>query len=575
MIKKKRILAVIQARGGSKGIRKKNIYPLNGHPLISYTITAAIQSKFIDDLIIFTDSNEIKRLSSRYGAKTPIKRPKYLSGDKVFSVKSLRYVVREYEKLKKTKFDYIIELPCISPFRDSKDIDESIKLMRNNNADSVISMVETGEKHPTRLKKIIKNKIFDISKEFPEKGQNSRRQDLKPNAYIRNGAIYLMKRSTLINHNSRSGTNSLAYIMPANKSINIDTIEDLKYAEYKILNGECNNNPEPNIDKIEKFISFKDRGTILISAPFNFLPDLKKIIINNYNCIFESNLTIKKLFKLIPDDIEVWICNPSPKYKIDNKILKKFKNLKMIITPSTGINHIDMNNCLKKNIKVESLKDKSITKKIYASSEFAFGLILSCLRNIPQGFEEVKKGNWRNVESKLRSIELKNKTLGIVGFGRIGSNCAKYAKSMGLKVLIYDPYKNINTKSIVKINNLKNFLNNSDIILIAVHLNNETKNMVNYKWFRLMKKNSYLINISRGDVLNEEALIKNLKSKKIVSAAVDVIKNEDKDISKNVLVKYAKKNDNLIITPHIAGLTLDSEYKAAKQSLLLLKKYYR
>lgn len=120
MIKKKRILAVIQARGGSKGIRKKNIYPLNGHPLISYTITAAIQSKFIDDLIIFTDFNEIKRLSSRYGAKTPIKRPKYLSGDKVFSVKSLRYVVREYEKLKKTKFDYIIELPCISPFRDFK-----------------------------------------------------------------------------------------------------------------------------------------------------------------------------------------------------------------------------------------------------------------------------------------------------------------------------------------------------------------------------------------------------------------------------------------------------------------------
>ena len=573
--KNKKVLAVIQARGGSKGIPKKNIYPLGGHPLIAYTIYAAQKSNLVNDLIVFTDSNEIKKVCSKYNAKTPIKRPKHLSGDKVFSVKSLLYAVSNYEKLKKEKFDYIIELPCVSPFRDASDIDNSIKLMLKYKSDSVISVVETGEKHPIRLKKILKKQIFDISKEFKEKGQNSRRQDLKPKAYIRNGAIYLMKRSTLLYKKSRSGKSSLAYIMPPAKSVNIDTIDDLFFADYKIKNGECKNRPQLKNDIIEKFINKKKKKNVLVSAPFDFLPKLKEELIKKYNCIFESGLKANEFLYLPTRNVHAWICNPSPKYKINKKILEKLKNLKIIITPSTGTNHIDVNYCLKKNIKVESLKNKLITKTIFASSEFAFGLILSCVRKIPQSFEEVKKGNWRNIEKELRSIELRNKTLGIVGFGRIGSNCAKYAKSMGMKVLTYDPYKKVKSYSAIKVKNLKNFLKNSDILLIAVHLNSQTRNMVSYQWFNLMKKNSHLINISRGEILNEEALIKNLRSKKILAAAVDVIQNESKDISKNKLVKYAIKNNNLIITPHIAGLTFDSEYKAAKQTILTLNNFFK
>ena len=135
-------------------------------------------------------------------------------------------------------------MPCVSPLRDASDIDSSIKLMLKDKPDSVISVVETGEKHPIRLKKILNKKIFDISKEFKEKGQNSRRQDLKPKAYIRNGAIYLMKRSTLLKKKSKNLEKSLAYIMPIGKSVNIDTMDDLFFAEYKIKNGECKNRPQ-------------------------------------------------------------------------------------------------------------------------------------------------------------------------------------------------------------------------------------------------------------------------------------------------------------------------------------------
>ena len=148
-------------------------------------------------------------------------------------------------KLKKfiKKYDFIIELPCVAPLRDSHDIDGALSMLIEKGSDSVISVVGTGEKHPVRLKKIIKGRIRDMTVEFPEPGQNSRRQDLFPPSYIRNGAIYAMKREVLIEEFSRHGSDSLAFVMDENKSVNIDTVEDLTIADFKINNGECNNNP--------------------------------------------------------------------------------------------------------------------------------------------------------------------------------------------------------------------------------------------------------------------------------------------------------------------------------------------
>jgi len=112
-------------------------------------------------------------------------------------------------------------------------------------------------------------------------------------------------------------------------------------------------------------------------------------------------------------------------------------------------------------------------------------------------------------------------------------------------------------------------------VLLAVHLDQSTKNMFSRDWFKLMKKGSFFINISRGDIVDEEALISALKSKKITAAGLDVIKNEQSsDIGKSKLIQYAMNNTNLIITPHIAGLTIDSETKAASYSLDQLNKFF-
>ena len=131
-----------------------------------------------------TDSDEFVDIAKSYGAEAPFLRPKNLSGDKVTSVDSLHHAVLQAEDYYKEKFDIVIELPCVSPLRDARDIDNALELLISDPiATSVTSFVQTGEKHPTRLKKIEKGVISEISKEFPEPDQVSRRQDLIPDAY--------------------------------------------------------------------------------------------------------------------------------------------------------------------------------------------------------------------------------------------------------------------------------------------------------------------------------------------------------------------------------------------------------
>ena len=123
--------------------------------------------------------------------------------------------------------------------------------------------------------------------------------------------------------------------------------------------------------------------------------------------------------------------------------------------------------------------------------------------------------------------------------------------------------------------NFKEVLRNSDVIFICVNLNKNTINMINKSWIKNLKKDCILINTSRGEVIDENQIIKYLKSNKKFNFATDVISNEQKKINKNLLIKNIKKIDNLNITPHIAGLTVESETKAAEQSLLTLNNFFK
>ena len=561
----KKILAVILARGGSKGIPKKNIYKICGHPLISYSLQAAKESKLISKIIVSTDDKKIAKIAKAYGADIPFLRDKKLALDKTTSVDALRDAVIKCEKIYNQKFDYIIELPCVSPLRDSKDVDKALKiLIKGKNIDSVIGFVNTGEKHPTRLKRIKNKKITNFCKEYPEPDVGSRRQDFE-DCYIRNGSIYAMTRDCIINQNSRNGKKSYPFIMPAKKSINIDEKFDLLVAELLIRNGNCKNFPKKKILKKDiKFLS-NNKKNLLISAPFHFMEDLKYKLTKKFNCTFVNDRSKKNIMINLKNK-DGWLCHPSPEYKINKSLLDK-SNLDIIATPSTGSNHIDLNYCKKNKITVASIAQKAKTKTIKASSEFTFLLILASLRKLFLAQEKVQMGYWRNIEDELRGDELFRKKIGIIGYGRIGRNIEKFSKSFGAKVKAFDPNVSIKKNKIIN-RNLNKILNESDIIVLCISLNKNNINFADKIFFKQLKRNCILINTSRGEVVNETELIKALKTKKVKYAATDVVRDEQNlSIKKNKLIEYSKKHNNLLITPHIAGLTIDSERKAAEISI--------
>lgn len=223
------VLGLTLARGGSKGIPKKNIKPIDGKPLIAYTIESALDSGIFTDYIVSTDSPEIASVSKEYGAKIPFIRPDELSGDTVLSRDCVKHAVLECEKLYNIKYDYVIELPCVAPLRNSSHIKEAFQKLISTGADSVTSVVQMQDKHPIRMKRLVEGKLQDFCNEYPE-GEASRRQDLEL-CYIRNGAIYSMTRDCIVEDFSRHGNECIAYIMDEEVSVNVDTMLDFKLAE--------------------------------------------------------------------------------------------------------------------------------------------------------------------------------------------------------------------------------------------------------------------------------------------------------------------------------------------------------
>lgn len=231
---KNNILAVIQARGGSKGIPGKNIKKINGIPLLVYTVMEAFRSDIFNHVVVSSDDDDILRIAESSTAY-PLKRPKRLAEDETLSWESLHWATLECEKLFKCKYDYVVELPCVSPLRKDYHIKEAVYKLLVTDADSVISVTQMQDKHPVRMKRIVNDQIEDFCSEYPE-GDAGRRQDLEP-CYIRNGGIYSMKRDLLIKDNTRHGNDSRPYIMDELSSVNIDSEIDFKLAEA-LLNNE-------------------------------------------------------------------------------------------------------------------------------------------------------------------------------------------------------------------------------------------------------------------------------------------------------------------------------------------------
>lgn len=227
MYKNKKILAIIPARGGSKGLPGKNIRPLMGKPLIAWSIEHAQKSKYIDEIFISTDSREIADVAEKYGAPCPELRPEYLASDKSPSSEFIVYTLNKYINEGKS-FDYFILLEPTSPLRDVEDVDRSIEMIVDNpENDSIVGVAMSGTIHPSYM--VTVNNEGRLQPYAPGERAH-RRQDL-PKVYFFEGSVYVSKVSAFLEKRSFYHDKTLPYIVPEWKSHEVDDIVDFNIIE--------------------------------------------------------------------------------------------------------------------------------------------------------------------------------------------------------------------------------------------------------------------------------------------------------------------------------------------------------
>lgn len=223
MGKKTKVLGIIPARGGSKRMPKKNIIKLKGQPLISYTINAGLKSKKIDRLVVSTDDREIARVSKDYGAEV-IMRPENLAKNETPTLPVIRHVIKELEKSNYFP-DMVMILQPTSPMRTSVDIDKAIGMMLKKRVKSLVSVCPANE-NARWTYMIRRGKIEPFTKT-----KKYRRKQTPTLVYKKNGAIYLAKKDTLMKNDKVFDRGSIAFVMPKERSIDIDEPIDLEMAE--------------------------------------------------------------------------------------------------------------------------------------------------------------------------------------------------------------------------------------------------------------------------------------------------------------------------------------------------------
>ena len=281
---------------------------------------------------------------------------------------------------------------------------------------------------------------------------------------------------------------------------------------------------------------------------------------SGFKVLIKYYLNNRELFEFIKNsylkqetDICLIIRSVRKLNKQDINILRSL-NVKLVCTASSGFDNIDTSYCKKTGIKVFNVPYGNYI----SAAEHTVGLILNILKNISNANTDMKSGLYESL--KYKNFELYSKTVGIIGVGKVGSHAAKLCKSFGAKIIGNDIKKSLKYKyNWIIFKELTELLKVSDIVSIHTPLDRTTRNLLNKNRLRIMKKNAVLINCARGGIVDENELIRLLKSNKIYYAGIDVFENEP-DINKNF-----KRTKNVILTPHLAGKTVESKERISVQ----------
>ena len=246
-------------------------------------------------------------------------------------------------------------------------------------------------------------------------------------------------------------------------------------------------------------------------------------------------------------------------HQIDADLLRSGNQLAFIASPTTGLNHVDTDTAERRGVRVLSLRgERAFLASIHSTAELTWGLLLSLTRRIPAAIAHVDAGGWDR--DQFKGHDLAGKILGIVGFGRLGSTVARYGAAFGMAIVATDPQ--IDTPEGVTPLDLNTLCERADVISLHVPSRPDTRKMIGADQLARMRRSCLLINTSRGDLIDEPALLEALSDRRIAGAGLDVLREEFESAPASAaLRRYAATHDNLLITPHIGGATHESMEK--------------
>jgi D-3-phosphoglycerate dehydrogenase len=249
------------------------------------------------------------------------------------------------------------------------------------------------------------------------------------------------------------------------------------------------------------------------------------------------------------------LVDASMRVRITDEVVRKALKFKIISCATTGSDHIERAEIDKRGIQLLTLKeDREFLFNLTPAAEHSWSLLMACSHKLPAAFDHVKSGMWDRED--FPGIMLKGKKIGIIGCGRIGTWMGRYANAFGMDVWGYDPYVDPLPENFRRVP-LMDLMSECDFITIHVHLTEETKGMISKSCFEVIKPGVVLVNTSRGALIDQDAMLEALKAGRLGAAGLDVLEGEP-DIDNNPLVEYARKHNNLIITPHCGGFSPDA-----------------
>jgi len=247
--------------------------------------------------------------------------------------------------------------------------------------------------------------------------------------------------------------------------------------------------------------------------------------------------------------------------QVDRATLQRAGRLRVIATPSAGVDHLDLETMRERGIALLSFQsDIGFLNHVTASAEMSWGLLLAVVRRLPWAFDAARQGDW--ARDRFRGHQLAGKTLGVLGYGRLGRMVAQYAKAFRMRVLVCD-VRPIEPGPGIERVTLQELLAESDILSIHVDMSEENRGLIGAENLARMKPGAVLVSVSHGAVIDEGALLEALEKRHLSAAALDMIDGEWRtDLDLHPLIRYANNHENLIITPHVGGVTYESQRMA-------------